>query len=119
MRGFLFPQRGVRIMKMPEKSPDLWAAVIAWLSDHEYQLYAAGMGAAMGVLGVMYRGGGRRQRLLEGLICGLIGAALVPLMQWMEMPPSMAGFGACWVGFIGVEQIRAWAIRLGERRLDR
>lgn len=106
-------------MRMPEKSPDLWAAVIAWLSDHEYQLYAAGMGAAMGVLGVMYRGGGRRQRLLEGLICGLIGAALVPLMQWMDMPPSMAGFGACWVGFIGVEQMRAWAIRLGERRVDK
>ena len=60
-------------MKMPEKSPDLWAAVITWLSDHEYQLYAAAMG----------------------------------------------GFGACWVGFIGVEQIRAWAIRLGERRIDK
>ena len=105
-------------VKMPEKNPDLWAAFSAWLSVHQPQVYAGFMAAAVAMLRVVYGGGKRRQILLEGAICGLIGVALIPLLEWMAMPPNLATFGGCMVGFIGVEHLRDWAVRIGRRRVD-
>ncbi|WP_430305066.1 phage holin, lambda family [Pseudomonas mosselii] len=94
---------------MPEKDPGLWAALIAWVIAHQPQLYAAGLSVAIAVFRVMYGGGNRRQMLLEGALCGLITLALVPLLEWMGLPPGMATFAGGMVGFMGVEKLRGYS----------
>lgn len=104
-----FPMRGHRDMKMPEKSPDLWAAVLAWVSQVMPQLYAPTLSVVIAVLRVIYGGGNRRQMLLEGALCGLATLSVVPLLQWLGLPANMATFAGGCVGFIGVEKLRELA----------
>ena len=102
--------------KMPEKSPDLWAAFLAWVAMHQPQLIAFGTALATAFVRVVYGGGTQRQMLLEGVLCGLIGMSLVPVLQYLNMPASLATFGGCMVGFIGTEKLRDIATRYGEKR---
>lgn len=103
-------------MKMPEKSPDLWAALLAWLSMHAPSVYAFLLSVTVAVVRVIYGGGTRRQMVLEGVMCGLATLTLVPLLQYLGLPQSMATFAGGLVGFIGVEKLRDIAIRFGEKR---
>lgn len=98
-------------MKMPEKSPDLWAALFAWLAVNQPQLYAMALSIGIAVLRVVYGGGTRRQMALEGALCGLVTLALVPLLEWAGLPQSMATFAGGAVGFMGVEKLREYADR--------
>lgn len=103
---------------MPARDPDIWSAVLTWLSIREYYLWAAFMGFFMGLLSTVYRGGRWRRGLLEGMIIGLLGGTLVPLLQWFDVPPEVAGAGACWMGLIGIDQLRYWAVRFGSKRVS-
>jgi len=103
-------------MKMPEKNPDLWAALIAWLSIHAPSVYAFLLSVTIAVVRVIYGGGTSRQMVLEGVMCGLATLTLVPLLQVVGLPQSMATFAGGLVGFIGVEKLRDIAIRFGEKR---
>ena len=120
VRGFLFlpasPARGYTDMKMPEKYPDLWAALLAWLSVHAPSVYAFCLSVIVAVVRVVYGGGTTRQMALEGAMCGLATLTLVPLLQYLGLPQSMATFAGGLVGFIGVEKLRDIAIRFGERK---
>lgn len=104
---------------MPEKDPGLWAAMIAWLLLHQPQLYAAGLSVCVAVLRVMYGGGTRRQMCLEGALCGLVTLSLVPLLEWMGLPQSMATFAGGAVGFLGVEKVRGYYDRAAGKRVER
>lgn len=103
-------------MKMPDKNPDLWAALFAWLSVHAPSVYAFLLSVTIAVVRVIYGGGTRRQMVLEGVMCGLATLTVVPLLQVLGLPESMATFAGGLVGFIGVEKLRDIAIRWGERR---
>ncbi|MBJ2243006.1 phage holin family protein [Pseudomonas sp. MF6772] len=50
---------------MPDK-PDTWLIVLAWLSQHSPTLYAAGLSALMAGIRIIYGGGNRGRRSLEG-----------------------------------------------------
>ncbi|MBF0675577.1 phage holin, lambda family [Pseudomonas sp.] len=102
-------------MKMPDR-PDTWTAFFAWLQMNAPSLYAFGLSATIAILRVVYGGGTQRQMLLEGLLCGLLTLALVPLVEYFGLPQSMATFmgGAC--GFLGVEKMRDLAGKFGERK---
>lgn len=101
---------------MPEKNPDLWAALISWLSIHAPSVYAFLLSVTIAVVRVIYGGGTSRQMILEGVMCGLATLTLVPLLQVVGLPQSMATFAGGLVGFIGVEKLRDIAIRFGEKR---
>lgn len=103
-------------MKMPEKNPDLWAALLAWLSVHAPTLYAFALSVVVAAVRVIYGGGTHRQMVLEGVMCGLATLTLVPLLQYLGLPQGMATFAGGLVGFIGVEKLRDIAIRFGEKR---
>lgn len=102
--------------KMPEKNPDLWAALLAWLAVHAPSVYAFCLSVIVAVVRVVYGGGTTRQMVLEGAMCGLATLTLVPLLQYLGLPESMATFAGGLVGFIGVEKLRDIAIRFGERK---
>lgn len=103
---------------MPEKDPVLWASLLAWLGAIAPQIFAPALSITIAVLRVIYGGGGRRQMLIEGLLCGLVTVSLVPLLEWFGLPPNMATFAGGAVGFVGVEKLRAFADRLIDRGLD-
>lgn len=102
--------------KMPEKNPDLWLAVLAWLQAVAPSLYAFALSVTVAVLRVIYGGGTRRQMFLEGALCGLATLMMVPLLEFFGLPQNMATFVGGLVGFVGVEKVRDIAVKFGERK---
>ena len=103
---------------MPDKDPSLWLSLLAWVGSVAPQFYAPALSVAIAVLRVIYGGGGRKQMVLEGLLCGLATLSIVPLLEWLGLPSNMATFAAGMVGFVGVEKLREYADRLIGRKID-
>ncbi|WP_242173855.1 MULTISPECIES: phage holin, lambda family [unclassified Pseudomonas] len=101
---------------MPDK-PDSWALVLAWLSQHMPILYPAILSCGMAVLRITYGGGTRRQMLVEGVLCGGLTLTIISSLEFFELPQSMATFVGGWVGFLGVEKVRAIADRITDFKL--
>jgi lambda family phage holin len=104
---------------MPEKDPTLWVSLFAWLGTIAAALYAPGLSVAIAVLRVVYGNGGRRQMLIEGSLCGLCTLSLVPLLEWLGLPSSMATFAGGAVGFLGVDKLRMYADRFLEMKVGK
>lgn len=103
---------------MPEKNPEFWTAMLMWMTAIANHLYAPALSVAIAVTRVIYGGGGGRQMALEGVLCGLATLSLVPLLEWLGLPASMATFAGGCVGFVGVEKLRDMAVKFGERKAD-
>lgn len=97
---------------------DTLASLIGWLQSVSPALAAFVLSIVTAGLRVIYGGGSYRQMLLEAALCGAVSLALVPLLQWLGLPADMAIFAGGCVGFIGVEELRRWAIRLGQRKSE-
>lgn len=104
--------------KMPEKDPSIWAALLAWLSQHVPVLYAAGLCFLVALIRVIYGGGTRRQALLEAALCTLITLGLIPVLEWCGLPESMATAAGVFTGFLGVKKISEYADRWLGRKAD-
>jgi lambda family phage holin len=104
---------------MPERTPELLAAFMIWLSTVIHHLYAPALSVAIAVFRVVYGGGSRRQMFLEGVLCGLATLGIKPLLIWAGLPSDMAVFAGAMFGFVGVEKLRDWAEIVGDRRVGR
>jgi lambda family phage holin len=104
---------------MHEKDPALWASLLAWLSTIAPSVSAPILSVMIAVARVIYGGGGRRQMIMEGLLCGLVTVSLVPLLEFLGFPSNMATFAGGAVGFIGVEKLRDYADRLISEKVDK
>lgn len=101
---------------MIEKDPGFWATVLAWLSQHMPVLYAGGLSFLVALIRVIYGGGTRRQAVLEAALCTLITLGLIPVLEWLGLPESMATAAGVFTGFLGVKKIAEYADRwLGHR----
>ena len=105
-------------MPRMKEDPSFWAALLAWLSLHQPQIYAGLTAGLTALVRVIYGGGGRRQMVLEGALCGLIAVSLVPVLEYLSLPSNLATFAGCMVGFMGVEKIRDYADRWLGRKAD-
>ena len=105
-------------MKHMNEHTDSLATLLGWLHSVSPALAAVVLSVITAILRVIYGGGGARQMLLEGALCGAATLTLVPLLQWIGLPESMATFAGGAVGFIGVEELRRLAIRFGQRKAD-
>jgi lambda family phage holin len=104
---------------MPEKNPETWLIVMAWLSQNAPMLYAAALSCWIAFLRVIYGGGGRRQALLESCLCGAITAGAFPLLEYFNLPSSLAAaVGAC-IGTLGVKKVAALADRFTDFKLPK
>lgn len=97
---------------------DALASLIGWLQAASPATAAVGLSIVTAGLRVVYGGGSGRQVLIESALCGAVTLSLVPLLQWIGMPQNMATFAGGAVGFVGVEELRRWAIRFGQRKSD-
>lgn len=92
------------------------AAMSEWLLQHQVALHAAGLSMLISIFRVVYGGGRARQIFIESVLCGLVTVALIPLLEVLGLPQSMASFiGGC-VGFIGVDKLREIAVRFANSR---
>ncbi|HDH0767287.1 TPA: phage holin, lambda family [Klebsiella pneumoniae] len=74
------------------------------------------MSITITILRVAYTGGGWRQMLLEGALCGALTLTAASCMGLIGLPPAatIALGGA--IGFIGVEKVRGVLIRVLNQR---
>ncbi|WP_288074297.1 phage holin, lambda family [Pseudomonas sp.] len=105
-------------MKHMNEHTDSLAGLIGWLQSISPALAAVVLSIVTAGLRVVYGGGTYRQMFLEAALCGAVSLALVPLLQWLGLPADMAIFAGGCVGFIGVEELRRWAIKLGQRKAE-
>ena len=101
---------------MPD-TPDTWALVLAWLSQHAPLLYAAALSFAISALRIIYGGGTRRQAALEALLCTLFTAGAFPLLEYFGLPQNLAAALGGGIGFIGVKKISDLADRFADFKL--
>lgn len=94
-------------------------AALSWLGLHYPQLYAAGMSAGVAILRVAYGRGGYRQMLFEGLLCGCLTLCIVPALDWLSLPPSLATFAGGAMGFMGVDRVRVLADRWTDKKVPK
>lgn len=101
---------------VPEKDLGFWSAVSAWMALHAPVIYGACLSVIIAILRVIYSGGGLRQQLLEGAMCGALTVAVIGGFELFGLPLSASGFVGGVVGFLGVEQVRSLATKfLGEK----
>ncbi len=102
-------------MKVHDGS-NLFAVIIKWFAHHQVAIHAVGLSMLISVVRVVYGGGRARQIALESVLCGLVTVAIIPLLEVLGLPQSMASFvGGC-VGFIGVDKLREIAIRFAKNK---
>ena len=99
---------------MPDKDlAGLWAIL-------PEPIRAAIIGALVAFLRVMYDGGESSKwprLLLECALCGAISLSVASLVSALGVVGEFdAAIGGA-VGLLGVDQVRAWARRVGERRI--
>lgn len=93
-------------------------ALLSWLAEHAPVIYAAGLSAVIAVLRVTYAGGTLRQKGLEGLMCGTVTLAAVSGLSIFGLQTSASAFVGGLLGFIGVDQARAMALRFLGKKAD-
>ncbi|HHT2625785.1 phage holin, lambda family [Klebsiella michiganensis] len=105
-------------MKMhndPHSWPDLLELLQSWWRG-DTPLGAVLLSVLMACLRIAYGGGGWKKIVLEGPLCGALTLTFVSGLEYLDWPRSMAILIGGGVGFIGVDAIRAFAMKyLGNR----
>lgn len=105
-------------MKMPFNAhnlPDFGELLQAWWRG-ETPIGAVLLAIATAFLRAAYTGGGWKKTLLEGLLCGALTLAIVSALEYFDLPKSLSVAIGGGVGFVGVEQFRAFFLNfIGSR----
>lgn len=99
------------------KDPQTWIDVYRQWSSGELPITGALLAFLIAVLRVIYGGGGWKKTLLEGFICGLLTLAFSSALEYFGVHPSLTPAIGGLVGFIGVEQVRLFAIKFVDNKL--
>ena len=105
---------------MPWKQPgpllELFRVVWEWLLIYGY---APALAFAIAVIRGAFAGGRPMRTFLEGVMIGLITLALVPLLQYFDLPADLSVFLGSMLAFMGVEWVRARIDAVARRYIDR
>lgn len=104
---------------MPEKNPETWLIVMAWLSQHAPTITAGLLSALVGLVRVIYGGGPWREALLEALLCTLVTIGLIPVIQYLGLPQNLATTVGIFVGYLGVKKVASLADRFTDFKLPK
>jgi len=104
---------------MPWKQPgpllELLRVVWEWLLTYGY---APALAFAIAVIRGFVAGGRPMRTFLEGVMIGLITLALVPLLQYFDLPSDLSVFLGSMLAFMGVEWVRARIDAVARRYID-
>ncbi|ENQ6469250.1 phage holin, lambda family [Klebsiella quasipneumoniae] len=105
-------------MKMnndPHSWPDIIELLHGWWRG-DTPLGAVLFSVIMAGLRIAYGGGGWKKMLLEGLLCGALTLTFASGLEYFDFPKTLSITIGGWVGFVGVDAIRAFAMKyLGSR----
>lgn len=102
---------------MNEKDPGFWADIMHGLRNSAPQLSGAGLAVLICYGRLIYDGVERKNKWIEGVICGALSLGISSALDVVGLPISMSPFVGGMVGFIGVEKLRGIAVRAISRRV--
>lgn len=100
-------------MKMPTNPsnwPDLLELLQSWWRG-DTPLGAVLLSVFMAGLRIAYGGGGWKKMLLEGLLCGALTLTFASGLEYFDFPKTLSITIGGGVGFVGVDVIRAFAMK--------
>lgn len=102
---------------MPDKVISTWLAL--WDSMPE-PLRAAIIATLVAMVRVMYDDKEPRilRRVLEAVLCGAIALGVAELAEAVGLPSGYATFAGGAIGLLGADQVREWAKRIAQKRVD-
>lgn len=100
-------------MKMPNNPsnwPDLLELLQSWWRG-DTPLGAVLLSVFMAGLRIAYSGGGWKKMVLEGLLCGALTLTFASALEYFDFPKTLSITIGGGVGFVGVDAIRAFAMK--------
>lgn len=102
---------------MNDKDVNFWAEVLDGLQNAWPQISGAALAVAVCYGRLIYDGVDRKNKWIEGVLCGALSLAISSSLEVVGLPISMSPFLGGLVGFIGVEKVREIALRVINRRM--
>ncbi|PWC14228.1 phage holin, lambda family [Brenneria roseae subsp. americana] len=91
---------------MPDKNPDLWAQLIAWLSANKAETSYSFAAAVMALLRAAYIGRDSwPRRLLDAAMCSLVAFYINDGLAALGWDSKFASLGSVFIGFLGIDYI--------------
>jgi lambda family phage holin len=102
----------------PDTWPDWLEIFYRWWRG-ETPVGAVLIAVGMAALRIAYTGGGWRKMVLEGLLCGALTLTVASALEHLTWPRSLSIAIGGGIGFIGVDVLRAFALRFIDNRLGK
>lgn len=76
-------------MKMNNKNPEFWAAVLAGVKNAWPQILGASMAGLIAYGRLIYDGATRKNKWLEGVLCGALSLSITSALDVVGLPESI------------------------------
>jgi lambda family phage holin len=103
-------------MQMPDKSPDFWAPIFAWLISVKEQGIAALLAGAMAYLRGKYEGDGTWKSLFDALMCSIFGWFIKDGLSVIGVGPDWSYFASVIIGYLGTRYFGGRIKDLADRK---
>ena len=103
-------------MKMNDKNPEFWAAALTGLKNAWPQILGASMAGLIAYGRLIYDGASRKNKWLEGVLCGALSLCITSALDVVGLPVSISPFVGGVIGFVGVDKLREIAISALRKR---
>lgn len=91
---------------MPEKNPDFWAQIIAWLAAHKSEGGYALTAFIAAMLRGIYAGSAPwKRRFLDALMCALVAWFLRDFLLTAGFEEKYASIGSVIIGYMGIDYL--------------
>ncbi|EBS1324050.1 phage holin, lambda family [Salmonella enterica subsp. enterica serovar Muenchen] len=101
---------------MSNNDSEFWAAVLTGLKNAWPQLLGASMAGLIAYARLIYDGVTRKNKWLEGVLCGALSLCITSALDAFGLPVSISPFVGGVIGFVGVDKLREIAISALKKR---
>ena len=109
-------------MKMPDKNPDVWAAIWGWiqLNISWYSVHGVAAAILMAFLRAAFMRNKRAFRyiLLDATMCASIAYTAIPVCTHIFGHPDYSQFIGVMIGFVGTEKIREFLFKFINKKVS-
>ena len=107
-------------MKMPEKQPDIWLVIWAYIQQNYNAIAGFVMAFFMSMLRAWFlqKKSSYRQRMLDGAICGALTLSCMSLLTHLGVAENLSTFIGGLLGFVGAEEIRKFLFALIRKKIE-